>query len=152
MKLSTREDIEAPIETVHAAVTDFAAIERQLKKRGVDIGHDPATPLAGVGRRWQARASWRGREYRIVSELVSIDEARGYAIMSTTGGVECRTVVELIAQSKTRTRILVSLDLRPTTLSSRLLIQSLRLAKGRLSHRLESRVSDFARRVENGTA
>lgn len=47
------------------------------------------------------------------------------------------TVVGLVALLKTRTRILVSLDLRPTTLSSRLLVQSLKLAKDKLTNRLK---------------
>ena len=40
MKLSTREDIEAPIGTVFDAVTDFDGFERQLLRRGVDVTRD----------------------------------------------------------------------------------------------------------------
>lgn len=150
MKLSTREDIEAPIDTVFARASDFAAIERQLAKRGVEILPDADAPSSGVGRRWSARASWRGRDHLIRSELVAYQAGRGYAVESTSGGVVCTTVVDLVALSRTRTRLLLSLDLRPTGLSSRLLLQSLKLAKGRLTDRLKSRVSDFARRVESG--
>lgn len=151
MKLSTREDIEAPIGEVFAAASDFDAIERRLRQRGVSLDRDPDAPPAGVGRRWSVDVTWRGRAHRVVSELVSVDQDQGYAIESTSGGVVCLSVVDLVALSKTRTRMLVSLDLRPTTLSSRLLIQSLRLAKGRLSERLKMRAAEFARRVETRT-
>jgi hypothetical protein len=61
------------------------------------------------------------------------------------------TVVDMVALSRTRTRLLVSMELRPTTLSSRLLVQSLRLAKARLNGRLKSRMQEFAHRMETGT-
>ncbi|MEO1026387.1 MAG: SRPBCC family protein, partial [Pseudomonadota bacterium] len=60
------------------------------------------------------------------------------------GGLECMGVVDLVALSKARTRMLVSLDLKPTTLSSRLMVQSLRLAKGSLNRRFKARVAQFA--------
>lgn len=150
MKLSTREDIEAPIGTVFAAVSDFDAIERRLLARGVSVARDPSAPAAGPGRRWTADVTWRGRNHHIVAELVEVTEGRGYRVESSSGGVVCHSVIDLVALSKSRTRMLVSLDLRPTTLSSRLLVQSLRLAKGRLTERLQTRAWEFARRVEAG--
>jgi hypothetical protein len=148
MKLSTREDIEAPIETVFAALSDFAAIERQLRARGFSVEPNPAGPEAGVGRKWHALASWRGRMHGVDAELVSLEAGRGYSVVSTSGGVVATTEVDLVALSKSRTRMLLSVDLRPTTLSSRLLVQSLKLAKGRLSVRLNARAGEFARRIE----
>lgn len=150
MKLSTREDIEAPIGKVHAAVSDFDAIEGRLRARGVPVARDPEAPFEGPGRRWTADVTWRGRRHHILAELADVTEGQGYRVVSSSGGVVCDTVIDLVALSKTRTRMLVSLDLRPTTLSSRLLVQSLRLAKGRLTERLEARVWEFARRVETG--
>ena len=152
MKLSNRQDIEAPIESVYAAASDFAAIERMMAKRGVLVEPDPVSPTSGPGKRWTARAAWRGREHVIRSELVSVDPGQGYAIESISGGVVCMTVVDLVALSRTRTRLLVSMELRPTTLSARLLLQSLRLAKGRLAGRLKMRMGEFAQRMETGGA
>lgn len=152
MKLSAREDIEAPIAEVFAAASDFDAIERRLRLRGVSVERDAAAPAEGVGRRWVAEAEWRGRRHRIEAELIAVEDGQSYAIESLSGGVACLSVVDLVALSKTRTRMLVSLELRPTTLSSRLLIQSLRLAKGRLSTRLKDRAAEFGRRVEAGLA
>lgn len=150
MKLSTREDIEAPIDAVYDAVSDFDAIERRLQARGIPVARDPSAPAEGPKRRWMAEVALRGRRYDIVAELAEVMEGRGYRVESSSSGVICHSVVDLVALSKTRTRMLVSLDLRPTTLSSRLLVQSLRLAKGRLTERLAARAWEFARRVEAG--
>lgn len=151
MKLSTRQDIEAPIGAVFAAATNFAAVERRLEGRGVWVERDPTAPQRGPGMVWNARGSWRGRSHEIRTELVSLEEDRGMVLRSVSGGVECTTVVDLVALSRVRTRMLISLDLRPTTLASRLLVQSLKLAKRRLTERLKTRLAEFAERVEAGT-
>ena len=144
MKFSTREDIEAPVEQVFEAVTDFDGFERQILRRGIDLTRDESCPPDVTGARWNANFKWRGRAQNLEAELVSIEPNEGYAIESRTGGVICMGVVDLVPLSKARTRMFVSLDLKPTTLSSRLFIQSLRLAKGSLTRRFKSRVSDFA--------
>lgn len=144
MKFSAREDIDQPIETVFEAVTDFDAFERRMLRRGVDVTRDEDIPINKVGARWNAHAKWRGRQYDIDAELVSLTPCEGYAIESKSNGIECLGVVDLVALSKTRTRLFLSIDLKPTTLSARLFVQSLRLAKGTLSRRFKSRVADFA--------
>ncbi len=148
MKFSTREDIDAPVETVYQAVTDFDGFERQILRRGVDLTRDERCPPDVTGARWKANFEWRGRPQNLDAELVSIEANEGYAIESRTGGVICLGVVDLVPLSKARTRMFVSLDLKPTTLSSRLFIQSLRLAKGSLTRRFKSRVSEFAGGIE----
>lgn len=37
MKFSTRKDIEAPLKFVFNRISDFAAIERQIMRRGVEL-------------------------------------------------------------------------------------------------------------------
>jgi uncharacterized membrane protein len=144
MKFSTREDIDAPIETVYATVTDFDAFERRMLRRGIDVTRDERFPLGSVGSRWKVKFAWRGRTYDLDAELVSLDPGEAYAIESSSNGIVCMGVVDLVALSKSRTRLFVSLDLKPTTLSSRIFMQSLRLAKGTLDRRFKTRVAEFA--------
>ena len=147
MKLSSREDIEAPIGTVYLAVTDFDLFERQILRRGIDITRDESICATDIGAKWQASFPWRGRSHDVDAALVSIEPDTGFAIESKSGGVICMGVVDLVALSKSRTRLFVSLDLRPTTLSSRLFVQSMKLAKGSLTRRFKARVSEFAGRI-----
>ncbi len=144
MKLSTREDIDAPISTVYEAVTDFDGFERQLLRRGVDVSRDDSHPMDVPGASWQARFDWRGRPQNLEAELVSIEEGQGYAIESKASGVVAMSVVDLVALSKSRTRLFVSIDLRPTNLTSRLFVHSLKLGKGAMTRRFKARVADFA--------
>ena len=144
MKFSAREDIDAPLEDVFQAASDFDAFERRMLRRGVDITRDEAIPLDQVGATWRAQVSWRGRTYDVDAELVERVPDQGYSIKSRSNGVECFGNVDLVALSKSRTRMFVSLDLKPTTFSARLFLQSLKLAKSNLSRRFKSRVRDFA--------
>lgn len=144
MKLSTREDIDAPLSTVYAAVTDFDGFERQLLRRGVDVTRDETQSVDVPGAQWQARFDWRGREQCLEAELVSIERDQGYAIESKASGVICMSVVDLVALSKSRTRLFVSVDLRPTGLKSRLFVHSLKLGKTAMTRRFKARVADFA--------
>ena len=144
MKFSAREDVDVPIESVFGAVSDFDAFERRMLRRGVDIARDDSVPVDHAGARWKANFNWRGRAYDVDAELVSLTPGEGYVIESRANGVECLASVELVALSRQRTRMFVSVDLKPTTLSARLLVQSMRLAKGKLSRRFKARVGAFA--------
>lgn len=148
MKFSSREDIEAPIQTVYETMTDFDRFERQLLRRGVDITRDDTIPTTDVGAKWLARFKWRGRSHDVDAEIVSIEPSVGYSIESRSGGIVCMGVIDLVALSTTRTRLFASLDLKPTTLSSRLFIQSMKLGKSALSKKFKARVADLASRIE----
>jgi uncharacterized protein YndB with AHSA1/START domain len=148
MKFSSREDIEAPIETVYETVTDFDRFERQLLRRGVDITRDDSTSATEVGARWQAKFAWRGRTHDVDAEMVTIDPNTGFSIESRAGGIICMGVIDLVALSRTRTRLFASIDLRPTTLSSRLFIQSMKLAKGSLNRKFKTGVAELAARIQ----
>lgn len=148
MKFSTREDIEAPVDAVYRAVTDFEGFEQLMLRRGIEVRRANGSPLDEPGACWKADFTWRGRRQELDAELVAIEANEGYAIESKTGGVTCMGVVDLVPLSKSRTRLLVSLDLHPSTLSARLFIQSLRLAKGSLTRKFKARVAEFARRIE----
>ena len=102
MKISTREDIDAPITTVYSAVTDFDGFERQLLRRGVDVTRDESCPAHVPGARWKANFLWRGRPQNLDAELVSIEPEHGYAIESKASGVVCMSVVDLVADILSR--------------------------------------------------
>lgn len=144
MKFSTREDVDAPIAEVYQAVSDFDAFERQLLRRGINVARDDSCEATEPGARWEARLTWRDRPIDVEATLVSVDPGTGYALESHGNGVVCMAVVDLVALSKSRTRMFVSLDLKPTTLASRIFLQTLKLTKGSLTQRFKRRVSDFA--------
>ena len=148
MKFSTREDIEAPVDYVFAQVSDFAAFERRAMRQGADVTRREDGPIA-QGAIWDISFQFRGRDRSVLAELTQIDVPTLLSIDSASDGLNAVTEVELIALSQTRTRVLVSFDLRAKTLTARLLLQSLKLAKTKMTKRFNARVLDYAEDIED---
>jgi len=149
MKFSTRQDIEAPIDYVFGRTTDFEAIERQALRRGIEV--DRADTLDGTGRgmRWNVEFPYRGKSRKIKGELTEYDAPNSYLIQSVSGGVEADFDMEFLPLSRNRTRMIVGLQLSPKSLSARLLVQSLKLAKKSLDERFAKRIAQIASDVQN---
>lgn len=147
MKFSTREDIQAPIEYVFANVSDFSRFERRALRHGAQVDRTDEGPIV-VGSQWDVAFKFRGRERRMQLTLGAMEAPEMYRCDAVSGGLHTQTLVELVALSPRRTRLIVSIDLRPRTLTARVLLQSMKLAKTRLNKRFKARVLDYAETVE----
>lgn len=148
MKLSTREDIEAPIGYVYVRVSDFVGFERRALRQGIDVRcRNEGT--AKVGTIWDIAFEFRGRARQVEAELKTLDPEQAIEIESQSDGLLAVTQIDLVALSATRTRVLVSFDMRAKTLTARLLLQSLKLAKAKMTKRFKARVLDYVETVED---
>jgi hypothetical protein len=148
MKFSTREDIEAPIEHVFVQISDFAAFERRAMRQGADVKRMQDGDVA-VGTSWEVAFSFRGRTRQVRPRLTRLEHPSGYWIETDSDGMTTALDVTLVPLSPSRTRILVAIELRARSLTSRLLLQSMKLAKGKLTKRFKARVLGFAEDVED---
>lgn len=144
MQFEVQEDVEAPIEFVFGEVTDFVALERQALRRGAEVRRLDGGTAAEEGAAWQIRFEFRGRQRDLRADLVEYEPSERFAITSATGGLDGLTVVELVALSRSRTRVTLTTGLKATSLPSRLLLQSLKLGRSSLDRRLERRIAAFA--------
>lgn len=154
MKMATREDISAPIEAVFEHLSDFEAFERAAMRRGADVVRLDSMTVPGPGMSWRAGFDYRGRERKAKIELADFEAPERLRATVNSTGLEMDLVVELVAMSRSRTRMNLSLDARPRTIPARLMIQSMKLARQTVLKRFRKRVSDFAadleERVRNG--
>lgn len=148
MKLSTREDIEAPIAYVYGRVSDFAGFERRALRQGIQVKRRSDT-APEVGTIWDIAFDFRGRNRKVQAELTTLEVDQAIVVESQSDGLIAYTEIELIALSATRTRLIASFDLKAKTLTARLLLQSLKLAKTKLTKRFKARVLDYAETVED---
>ncbi|NIZ60930.1 hypothetical protein DL239_08075 [Sedimentitalea sp. CY04] len=148
MKFVSKEDIEAPIAEVFSVLSEFEGFERSAIRRGVEVHRigDVAAPSSGLA--WDVTFSFRGKSRDMHLVLTEYDPVTGMHLSADGGGVEGGLNVELLALSPGRTRMVVTLDLSPKTLSGRLLVQSLKLAKSKLTKRFKKRVAEFAKLTE----
>ncbi|WP_300519881.1 SRPBCC family protein [Aliiroseovarius sp.] len=149
MKLSTREDIAAPIDTVFAELSDFDGFERAALRRGAEVVRTDGSGMVGVGMTWRAQFPFRSRERVADLTLVEFDRPNGLKVFSQLSGVEAEIVVDLVALSRSRTRMAMSVDMRPKSIPARLMIQSMKLAKSNLTKRFKKRIADYATLIED---
>lgn len=149
MKFSTREDIDATIDEVFESLCAFETFELQATRRGAKVRRVDALTAPGVGCTWDVQFSMRGRQRKLDLVLDIFDRPNQMGFSATSDGIDSRFDVELIALSRTRTRMSIGVDLRPKTLAARLLVQSLKLAKATLTKRFKLRVAEHAKLLED---
>lgn len=149
MKFSTKEDIDAPIDRVFAELCDFEVFERQAMRRGADVKRIDALTEARVGMRWKVAFPLRGRRRDLDLSLVHFDVPNEMTFHATSPSIDATFTVELMALSRNRTRVTTGLELKPLNLSARLLVQSLKLAKGSLTKRFKLRIADYSKALED---
>lgn len=157
MKFSTKEDIEAPIENAFALFSDFDQFERSALRRGAEVRRTDSLKRNGAGMTWQSAFKFRGKNRKITAELIGYDPSDGYEIELQSADVTAYATLELMSLSKSRTRAALAVELKPKSLSGRLMVQTMRLGKGRLEKRFRIKAADFVRTIErqhksNGTA
>jgi len=148
MKFSKREDIEAPADFVFRAMSDFQALERAAMRRGIEVSRLDARTRTEPGMSWLVRAPVRGRIRDITITLTRCVPDQVLETTAESGGIDALGSIELVALSRTRTRVQVGLEVKPKTFTTRLLVQSLKLAKHTLDARFARRVAEMARHIE----
>lgn len=149
MKFSTRQDIDVPADKVFRAVTNFDALERRALRRGAELQREDPPRGPGLGTKWKSRIKLRGRHRNIRSEVVRFDAPNGMDILSESGGLETDFRLEVLPLSPRSTRLSMSFELRPQSLTARLVVQSLKLARGTIGDRFDKAVAGFARELED---
>ena len=150
MIFSTKEDVEAPIEHVFRMVSDFDGFERSALRRGVEVRRKETLTRPNAEMGWDIGFEFRNRMRRISAELVQYDPPNGLLFFTYGAGVTANGMIDLVALSRARTRISVSLDLKPTSLRGFLTVLSLNFVKSRLTYRLRTRVAKYSDVIENG--
>lgn len=148
MIFSTKEDIEAPIEAVFAMLCDFEGFERSAMRRGAEVQRVDRLSSPGVGMTWNAAFKMRGKKREMQVEMVTFDKPNEMVLESTSPGLIGQMRFDLIALSRSRTRISVELEVKPLNLSARLLVQSLKLGKTKLAQKYKLRVAEYAKTME----
>jgi hypothetical protein len=149
MKFSAREDIEATMDQVFEAISDFEAHERSALRRGVDVETYNVDVDGASCRGWDIGFRFRGKPREAKAVLQSFEAPSNMNATFKIGGLHGDATVELMALSRTRTRMAVAVEVSPKTLSAKLLVQSMRLAKTGLSQRFKQRVGKIAQEIED---
>lgn len=144
MKFSTRKDLDSPADAVFDNLSNFAVFEAAALKRGARV----EAAGAGDARLWRVHFPLRGKTREIAVALSRFDRPGALGFSGESRSFQIELALTLLALSRTRTRLGVELDVRPRSLSGRLLLQTLRLSKAAYARRFDAAVERFARKVE----
>ena len=148
MKLSTREDIEAPIDAVFDHLSDFPHFERLAVRHGASVRRLVGPDVLGKGAKWEASFRFRGRQREMEIEVVEFERPERLVFLGNSKNLSTVFSIELVSFSPNRTRMNVVLDSKPKTLPTRLMMQSLKVARTKVTKRFKLRIADFARSME----
>ena len=148
MKLTTRQDIEAPLDVVYARLTDFDHFERMAMRRGAEVERTDSLKTPGPGMAWRLRFAYRGKPRKVMVRFTDGEPESHLEMGFESPSIEGMTRIELVALSARRTRLALVSEVRPKTLAARLVLQSMRLAKGRIQRKYDVAAGKLANMIE----
>lgn len=148
MKLATKEDIEVPAEQVYDSLSDFVRFERSAMRRGAEVTRVDRLAETGPGLTWSIRFPVRGKMRRVLCELQRFDRPDAMGFVAESTGFNMWLNIGLVALSRNRTRMAVEFEIKPRTLTARLMLQSVRLNKASYYRRFEARIQKYACDIE----
>lgn len=148
MDFNTRADVEAPAAFVFDQLSDFAAFEKLALRRGAEVLRADRMPAAGPGALWRATFTYAGKPRRMLVTLDEFAPPRRMRFDLESRNLAGELAIDLHELSLGQTRMLMKLRLKPTTIAARMMLQGLRLAKGRTVRRMQERLGLLAREIE----
>lgn len=142
--------IAAPIAAVFAAATDFDRFAAEVEARGARAIRSDTLATPGVGVAWRIDYTMRGSERRALAQVTTWQPPDGLALAAQTNMLLIAATIEFTPLGPGRTRAQVAISVGARNLPGKILLQSLRLGRGKLDERLTRTLARFAAQVEGG--
>ncbi len=149
MKLVAKYDVEAPVDFVFAQLADFEGWERAAMRRGADVSRIDKLREAGPGMTWLTTFRYRNKDRSAAIKLDALNPTSSMALTAMAAMVDGFLRIELLDLAARRTRVEVTLDVKPKTLAAKIYVQSLRLARARVERGFAQRVALLATEIED---
>ncbi len=149
MKLTAKEDIEAPLAFVSEVLGDFETWERAAMRRGAEVDRLDNLRKPGPGMSWKVGFPYRGKHRSVVVKVLELLPEQRFAFECIGAPAEGVLEIEMADMGPRRTRVVTTLEVKPRTLAARLFLQSMRLAKGKVNRRFTQRLSQASADIED---
>ena len=143
MKFVAKEDVALPQQVLFDLMAEFQMFERVAIRRGVEITRS-GSMASSDGLKWDCTFEFRGRDRMACVHLDEFSAPEKMAFLITNPALDNRVEITVSALSKKQSRFQVSTVLEPKTLTARLLIQSMKLARSKYNKRFQKRVAEVA--------
>lgn len=148
MKFKVSEDVDAPQELVWARFTDFSGFEEDARGRGAILNRVGNWTQTVQGVEWRGEVTVRGKSRPITAKVTQLVPQELCIVDSRIGGMNCHQEIIFVPLSTTVTRLALMLDLSADTLTARLLLQTMKLARGRVLQKLQGVLARQGNTVE----
>jgi hypothetical protein len=148
MKFKVSEDVDAPRRMVWDKMTDFTAMETDARGRGATVIRVGNWTELAEGVEWRGEVTVRGKVRPLSSRVARLVQEDICLIESRIGGMSCVYELSFVSLTPEVTRVAVVLDLSAQTLTARLILQTMKLARGRVMQRLQGIVARQGNAVE----
>lgn len=148
MQFTSRTDIEAPLAFVYETLSDFEGWERAALRRGADVTRSDSLRSPGPGMAWTVAFRFRGKDRRLALKLTELEPNARMACSGKGKMFEGEGALAMVSLAPNRTRLVVHVDARPLSLGARLVLQSVKLARGKVQTGLNKRLAALAADIE----
>ena len=148
MKFSTQKTVGVPSQHLFAAFRDFEEFEQLLMERGAEVRRTGDGDGTGLGMSWDVVFTYRGKRRTACAVVSALSHGENIMIDMTNADMDGQfdVVVEKVTAHKSRVK--VGLKVIPKTISTRLLIQSLKLAKSQMTKNFANRIRKYCDKIE----
>lgn len=147
MRLTAKHDVEVPIAGAFAAFGDPDAWEREALRRGADVTRtdDGTTGLPA----WIIGFVFRGRPRQIAIRQTAAEPPLRLAYAGEGQLYSGTAELSFIDLGPRRTRVHLVMEVKPRSISARLILQTLRLNRKSLDRKVSQRFGQVATAVED---
>ena len=148
MKLKITQAAETSAETVFQAFLRFERYEQALAQYNVHLTRSHGWTKPALGVTWSGKAEIKGKPRRITAELVHLETDRGITLHARVGGLRLETDFDLVPLGRDLTRVNMTIDLKPDTLTARLAVQGLKLKRAKVLQSIQARLNKEVKWIE----
>lgn len=148
MKFENIQDLDIPIEDAFDMLSEYEFFERMAMRRGAEVKPRAADAPKGLGAAWDINVPWRGNTVAMQIDVVKYERPSALGFQANAPAIEAQLDLDLMALNNHKTRLTLVTDISAKTLTGRLLLQSMKLTRGRLEKRVASRIAEHASNME----
>ena len=101
----------------------------------------------GPGMAWVIDFKFRGRARKLSCSVTEVQAPERLCLFNESDGLTGDVVISVLTLAPNRSRLLVSVEMKPKNFSARLLLQSMRFAKGSLDRKFKFWLCDWAAKI-----
>lgn len=149
MQFRASETVTGGIDRVHALVSDMAYYERRALEAGLEVQRLDKLPAPAPGMQWRIPFRAKGRDRVADIELVKLSVPTTLRFEGKVQGLLFEAVVDCRVLDPEATEVTVSTKLRAKSITAKVLMQSMKLARTTLNERYRKRVRKVLRDLED---